>query len=250
MNFIKRGVFMKVIIPMAGRGERFANSGYTVPKPFIDVRGKPMVQLAVENLNMNCPHIFIMQEEHFQTYKKVMYSFMPKGSEIVRINEITNGPVCTCLMAEEYINNDETLVYANCDQFLKDWGILEYDANRYLDECHDTDGGLLVTRDRNTWGSFATLDSSGYVKLAKEKIMLDNTDISSTGIYLWSKGSDFVKYAKQMIANNRYAPNGEFYAIDVYNEGIKDGKKYIVSFIKKWWRLGVPEDLEVYLRET
>jgi dTDP-glucose pyrophosphorylase len=241
---------MNVIIPMAGRGQRFTDAGFTTPKPFIEVRGKPMIQLAVENLNMDCPHIFIMQAEHYEKYGEVMKNFMPKGSKIIQIDEITHGPVCTCLKAEGLIDNDEPLIYANCDQYLQDWGPLKYDSQRYIDENDGFDGCLLVTRNRNPWGSFATVDPSGYVNMAVEKIMPDKTDISSTGIYMWSKGSDFVRNAKQMITDNKCAPNGEFYAIDVYNQGIKEGKKYVTHFIKNWWRLGVPEDLAVYLKET
>lgn len=242
---------LNVIVPMAGRGERFVKAGYDIPKPFIPVRGKPMIQLAVENLNLlDCPHIFIMQKKHYVIYGKFMKSFMPKGSEIVLIDEITNGPVCSCLKAEKFIDNDTPLLYANCDQYLKDWGVLKYDSQRYLDEADGADGCLLCTRARNLWGSFATVDQSGYINMAVEKIMPDQTDISSTGIYLWSKGSDFVRNAKQMIASKKHAPNGEYYAIDVYNQGIKEGKKYVVHFIKKWWRLGVPEDLDLYLKET
>ena len=43
---------LTVLIPMAGAGSRFQQAGYTFPKPLIDVRGKPMIQLVVENLNI------------------------------------------------------------------------------------------------------------------------------------------------------------------------------------------------------
>ena len=44
---------MKILIPMAGEGSRFAKEGYTFPKPLIDVNGKPMIQIIVENLDFN-----------------------------------------------------------------------------------------------------------------------------------------------------------------------------------------------------
>ena len=41
-----------ILIPMAGRGSRFEEQGYTDKKPFIDVNGKPMIQRVIENLGM------------------------------------------------------------------------------------------------------------------------------------------------------------------------------------------------------
>ena len=54
---------MKILIPMAGAGSRFAKEGYTFPKPLIDVRGKPMIQSVVENLDFDCKYIFLVRKE-------------------------------------------------------------------------------------------------------------------------------------------------------------------------------------------
>lgn len=72
---------MNVLIPMAGAGTRFEKAGYTFPKPLIDVRGKPMIQVAVENLNIDAQHIFICQKEHYEKYNlqhvlQLIYSWL------------------------------------------------------------------------------------------------------------------------------------------------------------------------------
>ena len=36
---------LNVLIPMAGAGSRFSSAGYTFPKPLIEVRGNPMIQV-------------------------------------------------------------------------------------------------------------------------------------------------------------------------------------------------------------
>ena len=59
---------MNVLIPMAGRGSRFATQGYTFPKPLIDVKGKPMIQVVTENLNIKANYTFIVQKEHYEKY--------------------------------------------------------------------------------------------------------------------------------------------------------------------------------------
>ena len=40
---------MKILIPMAGRGKRFEAAGYSFPKPLIDINGKTMIQVIIEN---------------------------------------------------------------------------------------------------------------------------------------------------------------------------------------------------------
>ena len=56
---------LNVLIPMAGAGSRFATAGYTFPKPLIEVNGKPMIQVVVNNLNIDANYIFIVQKEHY-----------------------------------------------------------------------------------------------------------------------------------------------------------------------------------------
>ena len=48
---------MNILIPMAGAGSRFKENGYKLPKPLIDVNGKPMIQHVVENINIKGKYI-------------------------------------------------------------------------------------------------------------------------------------------------------------------------------------------------
>ena len=59
---------MHILIPMAGRGKRFEAAGYSFPKPLIEVDGKPMIQLVVENINIDARFTFIVQKEHYEKY--------------------------------------------------------------------------------------------------------------------------------------------------------------------------------------
>jgi len=111
-----QGGKMNVLIPMAGAGSRFEKAGYTFPKPLIDVRGKPMIQWVVDNLNIEARYIFIVQKNHFEKYnlKDTINNFCP-NNEIVQIDEITKGAACTTLLAKQFINKDEPLIIANSD---------------------------------------------------------------------------------------------------------------------------------------
>jgi len=59
---------LNVLIPMAGAGSRFAEAGYTFPKPLIDVNGKPMIQIVAENLGVEAHFIYVVQKEHNKKY--------------------------------------------------------------------------------------------------------------------------------------------------------------------------------------
>jgi dTDP-glucose pyrophosphorylase len=79
--------------------------------------------------------------------------------------------------------------------------------------------------------------------VAEKKPISDNATV---GIYLWNKGSDYVKYAEQMISKN-IRVNNEFYVCPVFNEAIVDGKKISTYEVDKMWGLGTPEDLVNFL---
>jgi len=236
-----QGGKMKVLIPMAGAGSRFESAGYTFPKPLIDVRGKPMIQAVVDNLNIDAQHIFIVQEEHYNKYnlKETLDRISP-GCEIVKINGVTEGAACTTLLAKEFIDNDEPLLIANSDQFV------EWDSNEFMYSMvgDGVDGGILTFYSTHPKWSYAKLNDAGFVERVEEKKPI--SDKATVGIYFWRRGEDYVKYAEQMIEKN-IRVNNEFYVCPVYNEAISDSAKIKVFDIKKMWGMGTPEDLKYFL---
>lgn len=234
---------LNVLIPMAGAGSRFAQAGYTFPKPLIEVRGKPMIQVVVENLNIEANYIYIVQKEHYEKYNlKYLLNLVTPNCKIVQVDGLTEGAACTTLLAKEYIDNDSPLVMANSDQFV------EWDSNNvmYSFKADGIDGGILTFKSTHPKWSYAKLNDDGFVcEVAEKKPISDNATV---GIYYWDKGSDYVKYAEQMIAKN-IRVNNEFYVCPVFNEAIEDGKKIRVKEIKKMWGIGTPEDLNVFLSD-
>jgi len=236
-----QGGDMNVLIPMAGAGSRFEKAGYTFPKPLIEVKGKPMIQLVVENLNIDAKHIFIVQKTHYDKYNlKALLNLIAPNCEIVQVDGVTEGAACTTLLAKEFIDNDNPLLIANSDQFI------EWDSNDfiYAMSSEGIDGGILSFRATHPKWSFAKLGDDGFVTEVAEKKPI--SDIATVGIYYWSKGSDYVKYAEQMIDKD-IRVNGEFYVCPVYNEGIADGKKIKTFDVDKMFGLGTPEDLKNFL---
>lgn len=237
-----QGNKLNVLIPMAGAGSRFQQAGYTFPKPLIDIKGKPMIQTVVENLNVEANFIFVVQKEHREKYNlDTLLNLITPNCKVVEVNELTEGAACTTLLAKEYINNDCPLLMANSDQFA------EWDSNEFMYKMveQNVDAGILSFKSTHPKWSFAKVNEFGYVTEVAEKKPI--SDIATVGIYYWAKGSDYVKYAEQMISKN-IRVNNEFYVCPVFNEAIKDNKKIKTFNIEKMWGLGTPEDLQYFLK--
>jgi dTDP-glucose pyrophosphorylase len=232
---------MKIVVPMAGAGSRFETAGYTFPKPLIEVQGEPMIAKVVKNINLQGQYIFLVQKTHYEKYNlQGLLTLIAPNCKIVQIDGLTEGAACTVLKAKEYINNNEPLIIANSDQYIK-WNSFETISSF---NHKDADGGILSFTSVHPKHSFAKVDSNGYVTEVAEKNPISNN--ATVGIYHWKQGIDFVRYAEQMISKN-IRTNNEFYICPVYNEAIQDGKKIKISSVDEMWGMGTPEELNNFL---
>ena len=232
---------LNILIPMAGAGKRFEQAGYTFPKPLIDVKGRPMIQVVTENLNIKANYIYVVQKEHREKYNlDTLLNLITPGCKIVETEGVTEGAACTALLAKKYIDNNKPLFFANSDQFV------EWDSTEFLYKMNETDadGGIVTFKATHPKWSFAKLNKEGLVTEVAEKNPI--SDIATVGFYYWKKGSDFVKYAEEMIEKD-IRVNNEFYVCPVFNQAIKDKKEIRTYNISKMWGLGTPEDLKNFL---
>lgn len=234
---------LNVLIPMAGAGSRFAQQGYTFPKPLIDVNGKPMIEVVVNNLNIEAHYIFLVQKSHYEQYNlKYLLNLIAPGCDIVQLDGITEGAAVTTLLAKDFINNENPLVIANSDQYIV-WNSNEC---MYAFSADQIDGGILTFEAHHPKWSYAKLSDNGFVSEVAEKQVI--SDHATCGVYYWKHGSDYVKYAEQMISKN-IRVNNEFYVCPVFNEAIADGKKFRIKKIDRMWGIGTPEDLNYFLNK-
>lgn len=232
---------LNIVVPMAGRGSRFVQAGYEMPKPLIDVFGHPMIEYVTKNITPKCDHrfIYICQKEHLKKYGLIeKLNEIAPGCVIVTVDHITDGAACTVLLAENYIDNDDAMMIANSDQFV------DTDINTYLIAMKDSDGLIMTMPADDPKWSFIKYDDDGFVTMVREKEVISNE--ATVGIYNFKHGKDFVKYANQMIKKN-IRVNNEFYVAPVYNEMIEDGMKIVFNDVgAKMYGLGIPEDLNYF----
>ena len=223
---------INIVIPMAGEGKRFREAGYKQPKPLIDVCGKPMMERAISALTGN--FVFIANNKEVFEYIYVNH----KKADKIFLAEGTEGAACTVLTAKEFIDNENELIIADCDQYI------ELDFDKFIKKARKSDGCILTFNSTNPHHSYAKV-VDGKVKEVAEKVVI--SDNACIGIYYYKKGSDFVKGAIRMI-NKNIRTNNEFYLCPIYNELIGMGKTittYEVDVHKKHM-LGTPGELRIF----
>jgi dTDP-glucose pyrophosphorylase len=238
---------LQIIVPMAGRGSRFAQAGFTIPKPLIPVGGRPMIQWVIENIRPSRPHrfIFLCLAEHLQTYPEVPAEIgrLCPGSEIVPVEAVTEGAACTVLLARKFIDNDSPMMIANSDQIVD----LKIDDYLAIGDAPDVDGFIMTFWSDHPKWSYCRMRPDDTVSEVVEKQVVSNE--ATVGIYNFRHGADFVKAADAMIARNLRV-NNEFYVAPCYNELIAGGAKIITAKTGAerdgMYGLGIPEDLEFF----
>jgi dTDP-glucose pyrophosphorylase len=236
---------MNIVMPMAGRGSRFAERGIATPKPLIPVRGKPMYAWATDGLPLGLAKrlIFICLGEHLADgtlESDIRARYAAHQPVIIPLNQVTEGQACTVLMAREWIDSDEPLLVFNADTY-----------------CHTTlphaleklgprvDGVLDVFEAAGDKWSFARLGQDDRVLETAEKRRISNW--ATTGLYYFRRGRDFVRDATDMIEANERS-NNEFYVAPVYNRLIAAGADIRANKVPSVWVLGTPEDLAHFER--
>jgi len=231
---------MNLVMPMAGRGSRFAEVGYALPKPLIDVRGRPMYAWAMDSLPLALARrvIFLCLEEHLRDRAladDIHARYAALDPVIISLDHVTEGQACTVLEARRWIDNDDPLVIYNADTFCK----TGLDATlRALPP--GVDGLLSVFQAPGDKWSFARVDERGRVVETAEKRRI--SEWATTGLYHFTRGRDFVRHADAMIAANE-RERGEFYVAPVYNRLIAAGADIRIDVADEVWVLGTPEDL-------
>ena len=229
-----------ILVPMAGLGSRFVKEGFKVPKQLINIKDKHLIDISLDCLNYEgCNLIFVVRDE--TVYNHHMDELLRKkfGDDIkvVILDKLTDGSVCSCLYAEEYIDNDAPLIIHTLD--------IEF---RPVFDPHvmtemDADGLILTFKSNSSNYSYAKLGADGFVTETAEKKAISNN--ACVGIYGFKKGSDFCKYARDMIKRDLRTKN-EFYISPLYNLLIEDNKQIKTRSVDKMHVFGTPDEYHFY----
>jgi len=241
-----------LLVPMAGKGQRFIDEGFKIPKQFIKVGNHTMIEWSFKSFDWeDCEVIFIVRRDQINNFKhfgdnaawpsrsadtelKKMFGDQIK---IVVAEDETDGTVSSCLLAKQYINKDVPIGITTLDVFFQPFFNLNK-VDLSLDGC------LLTVETNNPAYSYSQLDENGLVIKTAEKEVISTH--GNVGYYCFSRGSDFVKYGEAMISKNIRSKN-EFYVAPLYNLLIQDGLKINTHQITNKYHMGTPHELQEFM---
>ena len=225
---------------MAGLGSRFIKEGFKVPKQIINIKDKHLIDISLDCIDYkDCNLIFVVRDEH--VYNFHMDELLKKkfGNDIgiVVLDKLTDGSVCSCLYAEDYIDNEAPLIIHTLD--------IEFRPvfNPHVLNDLQEDGLILTFKSNSTNYSYAEIGKDGYVTKTAEKKAI--SPHACVGIYGFKRGDEFCKYAREMIRRN-LRTNNEFYISPLYNVLIEDGKKVVTEGVDKMHIFGTPDEYHFY----
>lgn len=256
-------VKLNVIIPMAGLGSRFTEYGFTENKYLlpIDRQLTKMIEKAILTLNIEktgeCQFIFIIREENIpdEVLRDYLMNICAKNNyvcQILSVNKLTEGPVCTSYLAKDLVNNDAPLIISNSDQ------ILDWNVDIFLEKSMQYDGCVLTYKPEyelvigaTDKHSFVKFDEHGVPIEFIEKIVI--SDEALIGVHFYKKGKYFVESAEYLFDNNIRAPNGEFYLSYTYQAllNMKYGVgTHLLSQNEHFYPVGEPVDYFNYYNRS
>lgn len=230
-----------LVVPMAGRGDRFVEAGFTVPKPMIPVRGRPMYSWAVDSIPRAVVGsvIFVGLAEHLGPgglEVDIRERYGDLEPTVVGLDGVTAGQVCTVLEVADLLDPDAPLIVYNADTVCRT--SLESTLATIGPEVAGVIGVFPAEGDH--W-SFVRTDDAGRVVETAEKRRI--SDLATTGLYHFGRAGDFVRAATSMVAEGDTV-RGEYYVAPLYNRLIASGSVVLTDPARDVRVLGTPAELE------
>ena len=255
---------MNILFPIAGLGTRFKSDGYLDPKPFVNFKGKSIIEWSLSSINLPGKYYIIVNGLE-KKYTDQLVEIADKyylDLQIIDIGHSTRGQAETCLLALETgkIDLNEQLVITNCDQYTP------WNPNKFLKFLKENDcDGLVSTYShadvvvgKEGRYSYIELDENGCGVRFAEKIAISPWALN--GIYYWKNSNLFVESAKKLMNDDSDAgwTSGklscvkEKYVSLTYNYLIKDGYKIKNYHMENddFVSLGSPNEIILNLRQS
>lgn len=238
---------LHIILAMAGRGSRFANAGFTTPKPLIEVDGQAMFMKALSSLDgvkATKHYTIIMRTEHDRQYnlQEKITSILPKAN-VVLTDEEPTGALRDAYRAKPHLQPNQGIILLDCDLWFHSQPYYDMVQNS-LNGTSDIQGGLLTFKADSPKYSYAELDEQGMVKRTAEKVVI--SDRAITGAYYIATTEIFDTAAQKLLAQPLTAEMPEYYVSHIYNVILQDGGKVQAAPVEQFASFGTPEELAEY----
>ena len=238
---------MIILWPIGGKGVRFKKNDYLKPKPFIDIKNKPMIEYALSSISFDAKH-YVICNTLDKIFKDKIYEIgntYKIDIELVEINQETRGQAETSFIGlnEIEFNQDEELIISNCDQYTP-WSkdsFLELVSRKDVDAAVTTYNHGDFDIGKSSPYSHVELNEKGFAVKFAEKYAI--SEHSLNGIYYWKK----IKYFTDSFQDlDKSDFNGEYWLSLTFNYMIENGLKIKTFQMDKdeFYSLGTPEDIQ------
>ncbi|TAA44345.1 dolichyl-phosphate mannose synthase [Pseudoxanthomonas winnipegensis] len=225
-----------MIMPMAGRGSRFAQQGEPLPKPMIRLGGKPFFYWATLSVLRQLPRarlVFVVLQEHVDGFgiDSQVNEYFPEA-QVVAIPEVTSGSLETVLKVGALAGDGAVLVN-DCDHAFsysclrRAVGALEQGADGFLSHFRSTTPHF----------SFAAYDVQGRLQRTVEKVAISDRAIA--GLYGFRSMRAIEMAADSYVRN---CPYPELFVSGLYNEIVAAGGEVRGFDLDSHVPFGTPEE--------
>ena len=254
----EEGMPGRILIPMAGAGQRFADAGYTVHKPAIMTvdrttgQEKPMVVCATKDLPgvaADGSNVIYVDRNFHQTdgVEDAIRAWYPQAA-FITVDHLTEGQACTCMLAEPYLDPEQPLLIAGCDNGMDidrdafdaltkecDCIVFTYRHNEAVLANPNAYGWMIADADGNITGTS--------IKKAISDSPMEDPAVVAT--FWFRRAAVFIEATKKMIAENDRI-NGEFYVDQTVKHVLDLGYRAKIFDIDRYVGWGTPADYEGY----
>lgn len=233
---------INLIIPMAGRGSRFSKAGYQIPKPLVELNGRPFlwwsimsIKRVVDIKTLNC----VILKEHIEEFdiKNRVLEYFPEAQFTV-LDDVSDGALDSAVIGLSNIANNYPILINDCDH--------AFEANelpksiKKLVDSDDIDGFLCHFKSSSPAYSYAKYSNDGSLEKTVEKQVI--SELAIAGAYIFKDKALIEKYFTEYKQNCEYS---ETYISGLYNFMIRDSKKVEGIMLNSHLSFGTPEELSV-----
>jgi len=242
---------LQIVVPMAGKGQRFVDAGYTLPKPMLPIGGVPMVVRAVMDLPPAERIVFLVRTEHIEQFglDKIICSHLPQAI-IVPVERLTEGQACTVRLAADYLDRSAPVIVAACDN------THIYDPSRLATVIADSAISSVIWTYRGDHRVQRNPAAHGWVRVDGTRVLevsckvpISNNPLNDhavSGFFCFHQAGTMIEAIdREVIVGTRV--NQEFYMDTVPNVLIADGERVEAFEVTRYIGWGTPTDYEAFL---
>lgn len=243
---------MQIVIPMSGFGERFRKVGYKLPKPLIEMEGKPIIAHVIDMFPSETDFSFICSQDHLDSpnykMKEILKKYCPLG-KIYGIQPHKLGPVFAVQQIQHFLKMDIPVIVNYCD-FTCYWNW--YHFKKFVKDSACA-GAIPAYKGfhPHSLGStnYAYLkESEGWVQDIQEKQPYTNNrmnEYASSGTYYFSSAKTMIEEFDEIV-KTKMDLGGEYYVSLAYKRLCEQSKSVAVYPLQHFMQWGTPEDVKEY----